>query len=57
MILLFQFAIEKEECEHDKWEILKRARDAAERSVALRAELDLKDQHIKRLDTQLAQVQ
>lgn len=34
---------EKEESEREKWEILRRARDSAERSVSLRTQLDIKE--------------
>ena len=38
-----KFAKENKKVERDKWELLKRARDAAERSLHLRTQLDMKE--------------
>ncbi|XP_072035835.1 kazrin-like isoform X2 [Amphiura filiformis] len=47
---------EKEEVEKDRWEILKRAREAAERSVALRETLDKKEKEVESLEQELDRV-
>ncbi|XP_064460949.1 kazrin-like isoform X2 [Ornithodoros turicata] len=52
-----QLVKEREECEREKWNILKHARDEAERSVQLRMQLGLKDSHIKQLQEHLQQAQ
>ncbi|XP_050042597.1 kazrin isoform X1 [Dermacentor andersoni] len=54
---LKQLAQEREECDRERWNLLKHARDEAERSVALRAQLGIKEAHIKQLQEQLQQVQ
>ena len=51
-----QMALEKEASEREKWEILKKAREAAERAVALRAELDHKEALTRQLETDLGEV-
>jgi len=53
---LFQLASEREETEQDKWEIIKQARDAQERAVILRTQLESKEQHIKKLEMELNEV-
>ncbi|XP_019637689.1 PREDICTED: kazrin-like isoform X6 [Branchiostoma belcheri] len=50
-----QLILEKEGSEKEKWEILKKARDSAERSVFLRQQLDQKEGLIKKLETELSQ--
>ena len=52
-VLFTQLALEKEESEHEKWEILKRARDAAERSMTLKSEVDIKEKLISKLESEL----
>ncbi|KFM62470.1 hypothetical protein X975_24696, partial [Stegodyphus mimosarum] len=47
-------AKDREEMEQEKWSILKRARDEAERAVLLCTQLGLKDAHIKELQEELA---
>lgn len=47
---------DKESLEREKWDMLKRARDSAERSVALRQQLDAKEDQIRQLQTQLDRV-
>ncbi|XP_077510437.1 liprin protein kazrin isoform X2 [Amblyomma americanum] len=54
---LKQLAQEREECDRERWNLLKHARDEAERSVALRAQLGIKEAQIKQLQEQLQQVQ
>jgi hypothetical protein len=44
---------EKESLEREKWDMLKRARDSAERSVALRQQLDAKEDQISQLQNEL----
>ncbi|XP_015903477.1 uncharacterized protein [Parasteatoda tepidariorum] len=48
-----QMAKEREELEQEKWSILKRARDEAERAVLLCTQLGLKDAHIKELQDEV----
>lgn len=50
-----QMAMEKEACEREKWEILKKAKEATERAVLIRSELDHKEERIKQLESQLRQ--
>lgn len=52
-----QLVKEREDCEREKWNILKRARDEAERCVSLRVQLGLKESHIKQLQEHLQQAQ
>lgn len=54
---LKQLAQEREECDRERWNLLKHARDEAERSVALRAQLGIKEAQVKQLQDQLQQVQ
>ncbi|CAN8015041.1 unnamed protein product, partial [Ixodes persulcatus] len=54
---LKQLAQEREECDRERWNLLKHARDESERCVALRAQLGLKEAHIKQLHEQLQQAQ
>ncbi|GFS57487.1 hypothetical protein TNIN_46263 [Trichonephila inaurata madagascariensis] len=49
-----QMAKEREEMEQERWNILKRARDEAERAVLLCTQLGLKDAHIKELQEELS---
>ncbi|XP_071805431.1 kazrin-like [Asterias amurensis] len=44
---------EKEDVEKDRWEILKRAREAAERSVSLREQLDQREKENEWLEAEL----
>ena len=53
---LKKMVAEKEEVEKDRWEILKRAREAAERSVALREQLDKKEKENESLEEELEKV-
>uniref|UniRef100_A0A8C4QTQ9 Kazrin, periplakin interacting protein n=1 Tax=Eptatretus burgeri TaxID=7764 RepID=A0A8C4QTQ9_EPTBU len=43
--------------ERDKWEVLRRAQDATERSLSLRAQVDHKEGRIKELEAELAMIQ
>ncbi|CAL1299325.1 unnamed protein product [Larinioides sclopetarius] len=49
-----QMTKEREEMEQERWNILKRARDEAERAVLLCTQLGLKDSHIKELQEEIA---
>ncbi|GFU22358.1 hypothetical protein NPIL_212952 [Nephila pilipes] len=49
-----QMAKEREEMEQERWNILKRARDEAERAVLLCTQLGLKDAHIKELQEEIS---
>ncbi|XP_076451782.1 kazrin-like isoform X2 [Babylonia areolata] len=51
-----QLAVEKEECEREKWEIIKKARESAERTVVLRTQLDARDTTIKELQEEVAKL-
>ncbi|XP_071494307.1 kazrin-like [Diadema antillarum] len=53
---LKKMVAEKEEVEKDRWEILKRAREAAERSVALREQLDKKEKENELLEEEKEKV-
>ena len=53
---LIQLAQEKDDSEREKWEIVKRARDAAERALSLRTECDQKDKEIRDLRADLNKV-
>ena len=48
--------MEKEESEREKWEIIKRARESAERAVVLRTQLDAREQTIRELQDEIAKV-
>ena len=48
--------MEKEESEREKWEIIKRARESAERAVVLRTQLDAREQTIRELQDEVAKV-
>ena len=50
---LRQLAAERDETEREKWNILKHARDEAERAVTLSAQLGLKENAVKRLQDEL----
>ncbi|KAK7471431.1 hypothetical protein BaRGS_00035919, partial [Batillaria attramentaria] len=51
-----QLAMEKEESEREKWEIIKKARESAERAVVLRTQLDAKEQTIAELQDEIAKL-
>lgn len=53
---LLKLAQEKEESEREKWEILQRARETSERCMEFKTEVDLKNQQIKKLEVELAEV-
>ena len=51
-----KLAQEKEDSEREKWEILQRARETSERCMEFKTEVDLKNQQIKKLEVELAEV-
>lgn len=51
-----QLATERDESEREKWNLLKHARDEAERAVALAAQLSQKDALVKKLEDELEAV-
>ncbi|XP_068083344.1 kazrin isoform X2 [Anabrus simplex] len=51
---LQQLSTEREERERERWSLLRHARDEAERSLSLAAQLDAKDQQLQQLQEQLA---
>ncbi|XP_074654729.1 kazrin-like isoform X2 [Tubulanus polymorphus] len=51
-----QLALEKEECEREKWQLLKRAHESTERALALKTDMDSKDLLIKNLQKELEEV-
>lgn len=51
-----QLAMEKDETEREKWEIIKKAREAAERSMLLRTQLDAREQTIIELQEENARL-
>ena len=51
-----QLASEREDCEHDKWDMIKQLRDSQECTFILRTQLDSKDAQIKKLEADLAEV-
>lgn len=61
IVTLFQRMRESEEClaqereerERERWSLLRHARDEAERSLSLAAQLDLKDQQLMDVSKQL----
>ncbi|XP_035828625.1 kazrin isoform X2 [Aplysia californica] len=53
--MIKQLAKEKETLEHEKWDIITKAKDATERAMFLRAQLDTKDMHIKELQGELSE--
>lgn len=56
LIECLQLAQEKEESEREKWEILQRARETSERCLEFKTEVDLRNQQIKKLEVELAEV-
>ena len=49
-------AQERDETEREKWNILKHARDEAERSVSLSTQLSIKENSVKKLQDELNSV-
>ncbi|CAM9932752.1 unnamed protein product [Lampetra fluviatilis] len=45
--------VERESSDREKWEILRRVREATDRSLALRTQLDARDNRIKELEAEL----
>lgn len=53
---LQQLTTEREERERERWSLLRHARDEAERSLSLAAQLAAKDAHIQQLQENLDEV-
>lgn len=53
---LQQLSTEREERERERWSLLRHARDEAERSLSLAAQLDAKEQQLQQLQEQLLEV-
>ena len=47
---------EKEDSEREKWEIIQKARHAAEQAVYLQTEAEDREQHVQKIEVQLADV-
>ncbi|KAI8795496.1 kazrin isoform X2 [Biomphalaria glabrata] len=54
--IIKQLAKEKENVENEKWEIITKAKDAAERSMILKTQLDAKEQALKEAEAQLKEL-
>lgn len=48
-----QLAAEKETCEREKWEIIQKARHAAEQAIFLQQQLEAQEQHSNKLDGEI----
>lgn len=51
-----QLSTEREERERERWSLLRHARDEAERSLSLAAQLEMKEQQLQQLQDQLQEV-
>lgn len=51
-----QLSTEREERERERWSLLRHARDEAERSLSLAAQLEIKEQQLQQLQEQLQEV-
>ena len=51
-----QLSTEREERERERWSLLRHARDEAERSLSLAAQLEMKEQQLQQLQEQLQEV-
>ena len=51
-----QLAMEKEACEREKWEIIQKARNAAEQAIYLQQKLEAQEQHSDKLDGEILEV-
>ena len=56
IFIYLQLAVEKEDCEREKWEILKKAKEATERAYSLKTELDQKDESFRKMSAELTEV-
>ncbi|XP_021363471.1 kazrin-like isoform X2 [Mizuhopecten yessoensis] len=50
-----QLATEREDCEHERWDLMKQVRDGQERTFILRSQLESKDAQIKKLEVDLVE--
>ncbi|CAL1545908.1 unnamed protein product [Lymnaea stagnalis] len=55
--MIKQLAKEKEDVENDKWEIITKAKDAAERAMFLKTQLDAKELTLREIESQLKEAQ
>lgn len=53
---LQRLAIERDEAERERWNILRHARDEAERGLALATQLNLREAQIQQLQQELHEV-
>lgn len=51
-----QLVAEKDQCDREKWEIIQKARHAAEQAVYLQTQSESREQHISKLETELSEV-
>lgn len=51
-----QLATEKETCEREKWEIIQKARHAAEQAIYLQQQLEAQEHHSNKLDTEILEL-
>ncbi|KAL4221609.1 hypothetical protein ACF0H5_019866 [Mactra antiquata] len=51
-----QLCVEKDQCDREKWEIIQKARHAAEQAVFLQTQSEGKQQHIQKLETELLEL-
>ena len=47
---------DKDQSEREKWEIIQKARNAAEQAVFLQTQSEEREQHIQKLETELSEV-
>jgi hypothetical protein len=55
-ISLQRLIVERDEAERERWNILRHARDEAERSLALAAQLNVRESQIQQLQQELHEV-
>jgi hypothetical protein len=55
-ISLQRIIVERDEAERERWNILRHARDEAERSLALAAQLNVRESQIQQLQQELHEV-
>lgn len=53
---MLQLCAEKDQSDRDKWEIIQKARHAAEQAVFLQTQSEGREQHIQQLETELTEV-
>ena len=55
-IFVLQLAVEKDTCEREKWEIIQKARHAAEQAIYLQQQLEVQEHHSQKLDGEIMEV-